>query len=151
MKATHKRLMNATELGILRSIPDFIADEVKEGRLKNRFTIIISIVDEELKKLYSYDPHFFTDNYPELTVYAKKFGFIMGIKAKSKEDIHVASIIGFCLHFLEDSKSTYPKKLYESLQDILDYYERSNNISYTDLWKGTSFYDKWLELNKGGN
>jgi len=93
---------------------------------------------------------FFTDNQKELGVYLEKFGIIMGFgDVKKKTDIHIASVVSFCLCFLENTKSNYPKKLYENLNDILDYYQRADNMEYKDFTIGVNFSIEWEKLNHG--
>lgn len=149
MKADHALLIKAAELGIMRSMEDFLGEPLKPGRLKRRFMEVSIIVDGELRNLYTKDPNFYADNMQECAVYLEKFGRIMGINAEKKEDIHVASVVAFCLCFLEETKTRYTDKLYEYLQDILDYYERGDNVKYSDFWKGRNFYEEWEKLNNG--
>jgi len=148
MKASHELLIKASELGILRSLPEFLAVPLQIGRLRRRFEEVGMMVDVELRKIFKQDPDFFSDNKEECGVYLEKFGMIMGTDAEKKVDIHVASLVAFCLIFLEESKSKYPDKLYTYLQDILNYYERNDNVKYSDFQKGVSFSDEW-ELLKG--
>lgn len=149
MKASHELLMKAAELGILRSMEDFLGEPLKPGRLKRRFMEIAIIVDGSLRQLYTNDPNFFVDNREEVTVYLEKFGKIAGITEEKKEDVHVGAIVAFCLCFLEDTKTAHPEKLYTYLKDILDYYERKENIKFSDFWVGRKFYDEWENLNNG--
>jgi len=149
MKADHKTLMKAAELGIMRSLPDFLAVKPKMGRLRRRFEEVGMIVDFELKKMYSQNNHLFTDNKDEMAVYLEKFGKIMGFgNVKKKTDIHVASIISFCLCFLENTQSNYPAKLSVYLQDMLDYYERADNMKYSDFTVGVNFNAEWEKLKQ---
>ena len=151
MKADHKQLIKTAELGILKSLQSFLGEPLKPGRLRTRFLEIEFIVDNELRKLHKFDPNFFIDNKNEITVYLEKFGKIMNIDALDKKDIHVGSVVAFCLCFLEDTKIKYPEKLYTYLKDILDYYERVNNIKFSDLWIGRKFYDEWDYVNNSIN
>jgi len=150
LKAEHELLIKASELGIMRSLPDFLEVKPKIGRLRTRFEMVGMIVDQELKKVYADNPMFFTDNQKELGVYLEKFGIIMGFgDVKKKTDIHIASVVSFCLCFLENTKSNYPKKLYENLNDILDYYQRADNMEYKDFTIGVNFSIEWEKLNHG--
>ena len=108
MKASHETLIKASELGILRSIPDFLAGPLKPGRLAKRFMEIGVLVDAELRKIYKIDPNFFNDNKEECTVYLDKFSEIMGVSKANRKEIHAGSVVAFCLMFLEESKSKYP-------------------------------------------
>ena len=148
MKANHEVLIKAAELGIMRSMPDFLASPLQVGRLRNKFEQVGMIVDFELRKLYAQDEHFFRDNKEEIGAYLNKFGMIMGNNAQERSKIHIVSVVGFCLMFLEESKSTYPEKLFEHLKDILDYFEREKEVNYSDFWKGKNFYDEWSLLNE---
>jgi len=150
MKADHETLMKASELGIMRSLGDFLAVPLKPGRLKRRFMEVEMIVDRELKKMYAQNQNLYTDNLQEMTIYLEKFGRIMGFgDVKKKTDIHIASVVSFCLCFLENTKSNYPDKLYEYLNDILDYYQRADNMEFKDFTLGVNFHDEWDKLNNG--
>ena len=142
MKADDITLKKAAELGILRSMPDFLQEQLKPGRLKRRFMEIGIIIDGELRKIYNYNPTFFTDNKQELTVYLERFGKVTEW-GDEKKNVHIASVVAFCLAFLEVSKSNFNPKLIELLTDILDYYERADKLKYSDLWDGAIFSDKW--------
>jgi len=142
MKADGLTLKKAAELGILRSMPDFLQESLKPGRLKRRFMEIGLIVDGELRKIYRHNPNFFTDNRSELAIYLERFGKVTEW-GQDKSGIHIASVVAFCLAFLEVSKSNFNPKLIGHLTDILDYYERVNNLKYSDLWAGKVFNEKW--------
>ncbi|MHA1658062.1 MAG: hypothetical protein ACTSUT_02930 [Promethearchaeota archaeon] len=147
MKANHELLLKLAELGILKSMSDFLKEPLKPGRLRTRFMEIQFIVDLELQKIYKQDPNVYQDNKEELSLYLEKFGQILtNNKRKTPEDLHVASVVCFCLSFLETSKTVYNKKLYTYLNDIIDYYERQNNVMYKDFRQGQSFYEKWEKI-----
>ena len=150
MKANHELLIKAAELGILRSMPDFLEVKPGPGRLRRRFEEVGMIVDAELRKIYANDPNFYSDNVKEMGVYLEKFGIIIGFgDVKKKTDIHIASIVSFCLCFLEETKSNYPEKLYRYLNDILDYYQRADNMEFQDFTMGVNFNDEWEKISNG--
>ncbi len=149
MKATHSTLVTLAELGILRSMPSFLAEPLKPGRLRSRFMEVEFIVDQELKNIYANNPDIYIDNKQEITVYLEKFGKILNVANLEKEDIHVASVVCFCLCFLENTQTKYPEKLYTYLQDIVSYYERADNIQYGDFLKGKNFHEEWERINNG--
>lgn len=146
MKANDKLLKKAAELGILRSMPDFLKEPLKPGRLKRLFMEIGFIVDVELRKIYNQNPNFFKDNKDELIHYLDKFGRIT-CWGNDKSYVHVASVVAFCLAFLEGTKSNYNPKLVPLLVKALDYYERQGNLNYSDLWTGDMFNKKWDALH----
>ena len=148
MKADHATLMKLSELGILRSMPDFLETPLKPGRLRARFLELEFIVDQELRKENKKNPFLFTDNQKELTAYLEKFSKILNVNDLDKKDIHVASVACFCMSFLEKTKTKYPAKLYESLVDIVDYYEREDNVKYSDYMSGRDFYGEWERINQ---
>jgi len=147
MKARKAEIIKASELGILRSMPDFLAEPLKPGRLKRKFMEVALIVDGELRKIYQKNPSFFSDNKKELSLHLTKFGKITEW-GNNKDGIHITSVVSFCLAFLEVSGSTYSPKLFEHLTDILDYYERAGNLHHEDLWTGQMINEKWEEINK---
>ncbi|RLD85279.1 MAG: hypothetical protein DRJ07_03335 [Bacteroidetes bacterium] len=147
MKATKPQLMKAAELGILRSIEDFLLEPLKPGRLKRKFMEVSLIIDGELRNIYRNNESFFTDNKDELAELLTEFGKISEW-GNSKEGIHVTSVVSFCLAFLEVSKSKYTPKLIEHLTEILSYYERANNLNFEDMWTGKMINEKWDNLKK---
>lgn len=151
MIANTKLIKKAAELGILRSLQDFLAEPLKPGRLKRRFLEIEMMIDLELKKVFQSDPNFFIDNRGEITAYLNRYNMIGGFQDKTKNEIHIASVIAFCIAFVDNSETKYPKKLSQYLGEIIDYYERGDNVNYTDMWKGDKFHKLWEELDPKTN
>jgi hypothetical protein len=147
MKATHDELVHAAELGIMRSIPDFLEHDLKPGRLKRLFLEIGMIVDGELRKIYHTNTTFFEDNKEELAEVLEQFGKIT-VWGEDKNEVHVSSVIAFCLAILEHTKSKYTPKLIELFVDVLDYYERVQDLDHKDLWEGEQFEKSWSSLYK---
>jgi len=149
LKADHNLLIKLAELGILRSMPDFLGEPLKPGRLRGRFVEVAFFVDQELKSIGANDPEIYKDNTEEIKAYLDKFGKIMNVGHLDKEDIHVASVVCFCMGFLEKTKTKYPAKLYGYLKDIIDYYERADKIKYSDFMNGRSFHKEWEKITNG--
>jgi hypothetical protein len=145
MKATDKKIRYVTELGILKTIPDFLVEPLKPGRLRNAFLEVEYLVDKELKAIYQIDPDFFPDNKNAIAYYLEEFGQ----KAQwIGKETHVASVVSFCLAFLETSEYNYPDKLFESLNKIIDYFERAGNIQPEDLYNAENFENVWKSIKK---
>ena len=149
MKASHELLVKISELGIIKSIPNFLSEPLKPGRLYGLFVEVSFIADTELKKVYKNDANFFYDNKEEISAYLEKFSKIMNPGAKEKKDIHAASVVCFCLGFLKDTKTIYPDKLVTCLENILDYFERVGDKDYDDFLEGKSFWEEWGRLSNG--
>jgi len=67
----------------------------------------------------------------------------------TKEEIHVASVVSFCAAMLNEVRyKKYVKDIIANLIDIIDYYERADNMSYSDTWSGTKFNHIWNNLNE---
>lgn len=148
MKAEKDQIIKAARLGILRSMPDFLEKPLKVGRLRTKFETISLLVDGELGKLKKFNRDFFIDNKKEIEECLAKFGAVAGWTCP-KEEIHVASVAAFCMAMLEDiNNRTYVKKILENLKDIVNYYDRVDNISYSDMWKGNKFQHIWNNLNE---
>ena len=141
-------IIKAAELGILRTIPSFLGVPLKPGRLRLRFLDIELIVDQELTKIRSQNEFFFTDNRKELLIQLEKFGGILNAFSMDSKSTHVGSIIAFCLAFLEHSTTVYSDRLYKSLREILDYYERNGNVVFSELWTGDKFHEEWRKVDK---
>lgn len=143
MKATNKQIKFVTELGILKTIPDFLVEPLKPGRLRKAFMEIDYLIGVELRKIYQKDPNFFPDNKSAIAYYLHEFGK----KANwIDNETHVASVVSFCLAFLETSEYKYSEKLFENLNKIVDYYERAGFISYKDLTNAEDFENIWKNI-----
>ncbi len=140
MKANKSLIIKTAELGILRSMESFLVKPLKPGRLKTRFEFIKMIVDSELRAIRKQDENFFVDNKEEITIYLQTLSDALNWV---NGETHIGTVISFCLAFLERSKSIYDKKLNEYLFDILDYYERQDNITYRDIYNGEEFDKSW--------
>ncbi|MDP8268307.1 MAG: hypothetical protein P9L97_06210 [Candidatus Tenebribacter davisii] len=150
MKADKELIIRAAELGIIRSMESFLVEPLKPGRLKTRFEFIKMLVDVELCQIKMMDKNFFADNEAGIKIWLETLSdalhWIDG-------ETHIGSVVSFCLAFLERSKSAYDKKLTEYLSDILDYYERQDNITYRDIYNGKEFDENWKligEMFNGG-
>jgi len=148
MKAEKELIVKAAQLGILRSMPDFLEEPLKPGRLKRKFMKVSLLVDTELRNIRVNNPDFFIDNTKEIKDCLSKFGAVAGWTVP-KEEIHVASVVAFCMAMLDDVKNrTYVIKIIENLKDIVDYYDRVGNITYSDMWNGNKFRHIWDNLNE---
>jgi hypothetical protein len=143
MRSTHKELKFVAELGILKTIPDFLEEPLKPGRLKRIFIEIDSLINIELKKIVRKNPTFYKDNKSALAYYLNQFGKEANWIGKGT---HVASVISFCLAFLEVSNYKYPDKLFELLNDAVDYFERVGNIEQDDLFNAENFINVWTNI-----
>jgi hypothetical protein len=145
MKADKALIIRAAELGILRSMESFLVKPLKPGRLKTRFEFIKMIVDSELSIIRTHDKYFFVDNKKDITIYLQTLSDALNW---IDGETHIGSVVSFCLTFLERSKSVYDKKLNEYLFDILDYYERKDNITYKDIYNGREFDNNWKIISE---
>jgi hypothetical protein len=143
MKANNKQIKFVVELGILKTIQDHLKEPLKPGRLRSAFFEVEHLVGIELTKIYQKDPNFFPDNKSAIAYYLHEFGK----KANwIDNETHVASVVSFCLAFLETSEYKYPEKLFENLNKIVDYYERAGFISYKDLTNAEDFENIWKNI-----
>ena len=93
-----------------------------------------------MRTIRKQDENFFVDNKEEITIYLQTLSDALNwVNGKT----HIGTVISFCLAFLERSKSVYDKKLNEYLFDILDYYERVNEVTYKDIYDGKEFDENW--------
>ena len=145
MKANKALIIKSAELGILRTLEEFLVEPLKPGRLKARFEFVKMIVDGELSRIYKNDNHFFGDNKDEIKMYLMTLSdalhWIEG-------ETHIGSVVSFCLSFLDRSPSVYNTKLIKYLTDIMEYYERQNNITYRDIYNGKEFDAHWKLISE---
>jgi len=139
----NEELKFVAEIGILKTIPDFLKEPPKEGRLKRIFTEIDFILNKILQKKVRKNPNYYKDNVKGLAYYLDKFGH----EAKwIGEETHVASVISFCLVFLEQSQEKYPEKLFTLLNELIDYYERVGHIKFEDFKIAEDFAEVWQNI-----
>ncbi len=145
MKSSKALIIKTAELGILRSMESFLVEPLKPGRLKARFEFVKMIVDTELRAIKEQDKDFFVDNKKEITVYLQTLSdalhWIDG-------ETHIGSVVSFCLSFLKRSNSVYDKKLNVYLLDILEYYERVNEVTYREIYDGKEFDANWKVIQE---
>jgi len=145
MNSNKEIIIKAAELGILRSMESFLVEPLKPGRLKTRFLFIRMIVDEELIHIRKQDKNFFISNKREITIYLQTLSDALHwVDGKT----HIGTVVSFCLSFLDRSKSVYDKKLTEYLFDILDYYERADEVTYRDIYNGKEFDVNWKIISE---
>lgn len=140
MKLGNKEIKHLAELGILKTIPDFLVEPLKPGRLRTAFMEVEYLVNKELQMFYSRDPNVYRDNKEAIAYYLDAFG-----KAANwiGNETHVGAVVSFCLAFLETSHYNYPDKLFDSLNKIIDYYERAGHIATEDLINAEGFQNVW--------
>ena len=145
MIADKALIIKAAELGLLRSIESFLLVPLKPGKLKTRFVFVQLIVDAELRKIREHDQYFFPHNKAEITVYLNTLSDALYWKGG---ETHIGTVIAFCLAFLERSKTVYDKKLTVYLTEMLDYYERADEVTYKDIFNGEEFDRNWKMIEE---
>jgi hypothetical protein len=147
MKASHSQLVKLAELGILKSLQSFLTEPLKPGRLRTKLQDIDFFVTNQLNLMYAKDPNIFIQNKKEIAAYLEKFNNIMhGNKLGKKERYHITTIVHFCLSFLKETKTIYPKELTQNLESIIDYYSRTGFVD-VDLMVNRNFNEEWSKLN----
>lgn len=149
MKASHSQLMKLAELGILKSLQSFLDKSLKPGKLRTKLQDIDFFVTNQLNGIFARDNNVFIQNKAEIAAYLQKFNFIMSGNTLKKENIHIVSVTLFCISFLEETKTIYPKKLILSLKDVVDYYLRQDDSIYVDFMIGRNFNEEWEKLSNG--
>jgi len=147
LKASHNTLVTLSELGILKSLQSFLKEPLKPGRLRTKLQNIDFFVTNQLNGMFARDNNIFIQNKKEIEIYLKKFNQIMSKDNQKKEDIHISSIVLFCISFLEETKTIYPKELILNLKNVVDYYLRQDNSIYVDFMIGRNFQEEWQKLN----
>lgn len=140
MKISNEEIKHIAELGILKTIPDFLVEPLKPGRLKSAFLEVEYLVNKELQFFYFGNPNVYEDNKEAITYYLDAFG-----KAANwiGEETHVGAVVSFCLAFLETSHYNYPGELFDSLNKIVDYFERAGHIATEDFINAEGFQNVW--------
>ena len=144
MKISNHEVKHIAELGILKTIPDFLVKPLKPGRLKGAFVAVEFLINKELQKIYSKNPNVYRDSKDAIAYYLDEFGKQANWIGN---ETHVGSVISFCLAFLENSNFSYPEKLFKNLNKIVDYYERAGHLQNDDLVNAENFQNVWITIS----
>ena len=136
----NKDLMKMTaELALIRALPDFVCDDLKPGRLKGLYKKLVKAVNKEW------------DRYPKLSLNEEiavnknliEFGVLTGWQGKKRHHITYVSFIAF---FADRHTLINP-----IINDIVDYFERGNNLKQVCCRAGLTAFEKWEKLWKEEN
>lgn len=128
-----------TELGLIRSIPDLITDELKPGRLKNLMYKLQAAVDLDLGKIAN---ALTRSEWDRIESILNEFKMV----ARFGKQKHVGTIVSFCLSIIEKSNHKFNDKIIETLNHICDYYERVGDLHVASMWSGDLACEKWESL-----
>lgn len=144
MKELSPTLKKTAELALIRAIPDMILENCGKGRLHGLNLKIIEQVDNILSQM----PR---TGYMDMELISRKifeFATVTGWERKQK---HVATFASFALEMIENSPFTYPDKITDLLNDLIDYFERAGRITTAPFFAGGVAYEKWNQIIYGGS
>jgi len=136
MNKTNKKM---TELAMIISIPEFTKDQVKPGRLKNLYNRLTKTATKELEAI----PRATIRELDIIESLVGKFGKETGWEGKPK---HIITLVSFCLDLIERSEFKYNPRITETLNDIVEYFERSGKAPAPSFWAGSVAANKWKSI-----
>jgi len=136
MRSINKKM---TELAMIISIPEFTKDQVKPGRLKNLFNRLSQTATKELEMI---PPATISELY-DIENLVGDFGKSTGWEGKSK---HIITLVSFCLDLIERSEFRHNPRITETLNDIVEYFERSGKSPAPAYWAGSIAAEKWQKI-----
>lgn len=133
------KLKHVTELALIRSIPDLMVGELKQGRLKNLMSTLQAAVDIELGKLCVMPGPGDIDKIESLLENFKNL-------AKFGKQKHIGTLVSFCLSLIEKSDKEFGDKIVKLLNLICDYYERVGDLHTASMWSGDLASERWNSI-----
>ncbi len=140
----NEELKYVTELVLIRSIPDLMVGELKQGRLKNLMYTLQFAVDVELGKLCRKPGAVDVDKIEDLLNQFKTV-------AKFGKQKHVGTLVSFCLSIIEKSDKEFDSNIIETLNLICDYYERVGDLHVASMWSGDLASERWESIFETGS
>lgn len=136
-----ERIIRVTELALIRSLPEFINDKIKGGRLKNKCSELINAVDMDLRKT-PYVTHAEMEKARGLMDrWAKETGWY-------EKQKHITTLVSFLLAMIEDSPFTFNDQIVKSLNEIFDYFERNKDVKTICMFAGGLANQKWRAISE---
>lgn len=139
---TQKEQRKIAELALIRSIPtkEFDDGKMENGRLKGLFLKLQKLADKELGKLLQWPDQ---DDIAAIGIKLDEFGRITGWNGKER---HVTSMISFCLGMIEESENRINPAIIDTLNKIIDYFERTGKQRQLCYLSGQVAAEKWAGL-----
>ena len=131
MNHLHKKI---AELAMIRAIP-LTADDLPKGRIRGLLARLAKISQKELNSF----PEIPKREYEMIVERVARWGELTWGKKK----VHAVSMISFALGMIENSDYEYPKRLIETMTDIIDYYDRAGRAPGICYYSGSVAADKW--------
>lgn len=139
MTTLNPTLKHTAELALIRAIPDMILAECEQGRLRGLNQRIIKNVD----KILSTMPRVGYLDMVDISQAIFEFAAETGWENKQK---HVVTFASFALEMIERSPFAYPDEITNSLNDLVDYFERAGRVNMAPMWAGGVAYEKWHRI-----
>ena len=127
------------ELAYVRSIYDLLNSTIKPGRLKNLYTKLQAAVDHDLRRL----PPIGDSDMLLLREKVRAFGKATGWDRKTR---HVVTLLSFCIDLVERSKFPHNPKILETMNLIVEYYERQGRVKFICCKAGAMASEKWNRI-----
>lgn len=132
----HDILIRFAELSYVRSIPDLLHGELRQGRLKNLYDRLVKTVDQEFIKL----PMLSEKDVIVIRDIIVEFGKFTGWTGRKK---HIATLLSFTMAMLEESEHPHNPEIINILTSIADYYERKSRFKFICCDAGAIAARKW--------
>lgn len=136
MNQSNKKLL---ELAMVASIREFTKETQSNGRLNNLYSRLSKIAFKEIEKIPRPSPL----EIEKIGQLVDRFGKSTGWLGKEK---HIATLASFCLGMIEDSEFNFNPRIVETLNDIIDYFERAGESPAPSFWAGGVAAEKWHNI-----
>lgn len=131
-----------SELTLIYAVGGLYIQDTPSGRLRNLYQRLINSADKELSKF----PKATDRDREQAAALIQKWGESIGWLGKEK---HVCTAISFCLGVIENSEFDYSPRITETMNEIIDYFERVNKLPAPSPWSGEMAAMKWDEIVRG--
>lgn len=132
----HKTLVRFAESAYIRAIPDLLHGELRPGRLSNLYGKLVKAVDADLVRL----PVIGDSDVLVIRDIIVEFGKRTGWTGKKR---HVGTLLSFAIAIIESSEHKHNPKILETLNLIVEYYERKQNFKIICCHAGAIAAEKW--------
>lgn len=138
--ANKNQLKYIAEFGLIGAISEIKLNgkPPKNGRLKGKL--------ERLRKLVSQNMAKYEFTLQDVQIINSLIKKLQKETGWGEDERHTCTYVNFCLAFMDQSKIQFDPKLWETLQDIEDYYSRAKKAPAPSLWSADRANRKWQSI-----
>jgi hypothetical protein len=144
MNKMHSTTRLTTELALIRAVPDLTLGELKPSRTAGLVTNLQKAVDKDLRYL----PRINDTQIADIESIIKSFLLDIGWLDQKR---HTGTYLSFCAAMIENSEFKYFPRILESINDLIDHFEKGNDFHVQSCWAGSIAAEKWETIFKEKN